>query len=262
MITSIVIGSKGFLGKHLVAKLKTIGHTVIELHHDKSYEIKEADYIFYLASYGNHFQQKDKYETVKANIIDLIDLLRVTKDINYKGFIHFSTSSVTLPVQTLYSDTKAVAEVLCKRYVRKYKKPIVSVRPSSIYGEGEAEFRFIPTIIRSLKNGTTMPFTEGVHDWMYVSDFIDGVVKVMDNVQTLAGKSIPIGTGEQSSNHKVAMLLENISGIKIKIEDSAEVKRPYDTKNWVADTTIMKSLGFEPKHTLDEGLRKTYESIH
>jgi nucleoside-diphosphate-sugar epimerase len=254
-----VFGGTGFIGKHLVNKLVSLGHEVILVKHDTPYTITEADYIFYLASYGNHFNQKDKFETVKANILDLVELLRTTKDINYKAFIHISTSSVTLPIQTLYSDTKAVAEVLCKRYVRKYKKPIVSIRPSSVYGPGEAEFRFIPTIIKNL--GKSMPFTEGMHDWIYIDDFIEGTLQVVDHIQKLSGKSIPIGTGKQTSNSKVVESLIDISDSSIDLIKSKSVERPYDTKNWVADTTIMRSLGFEPKYSLREGLRKTYGTL-
>ncbi len=254
---SYVFGASGFIGKHLVKKLISLKHEVIEIKHDQPYTITDADYIFYVASYGNHFNQKDKYETVKANVLDLIQLLRATKDVQYKGLIHFSTSSVTLPVQTLYSDTKAVAEILCKRYVRKYKKPILSIRPSSVYGPGEADFRFIPTIIKNL--GGSIPFTEGYHDWIYIDDFIDGVVKVVENLPQLIGKSIPIGTGKQTSNYKVTEMLSNISNKSLTLNKDDSIKRPYDTTNWVADTTIMKSLDFAPKYTLEQGLRKTYE---
>src|SRR3990167_3051550 len=257
----IVFGSSGFIGSHLVQRLKELNHEVIEIHHNEHYKIDKADYIFYLQSYCNHYHQNDKYQTVKANIIDLYNLLKATKDLNYKGFIHFSTSSVTLPVQTLYSDSKFVAELICKRYARKYKKPIVSIRPFSVFGEGESSFRFIPTIIDHLGTGKVMKITEGYHDWIYCLDFIDTVITVINNMDKIVGKCISIGTGVQTSNLTIIRKMIDISckSLQTKFDDS--VSRTYDNSNWVADTTIIKSLGWKPKHTLEEGLRKTYESF-
>jgi len=254
---TIVCGA-GFIGNHLIKKLLDLKHEVVVFHHDDKIDIKDADYIFYLCSYGNHYHQKDFYQTVKANILDLYELLRKTKNIQYKGFIHFSTSSVILPVQTPYSDTKFIAEILCKRFYKKYNKPVVSIRPYSVYGEGEAKFRFIPTIIDHLKSGKSMPLTAGYHDWIYIEDFIEAVIKVMENCQNLSGKSVPIGTGKQTSNFDVLRILMEVSKKKIKTQHSYKVKRIYDTKNWVADTTLIKSLGWKPNYTLKEGLRKTW----
>ena len=254
-----VFGSQGFIGSHLVKYLLKLGHTVEEIHHNDQYEIKEADFIFYLASYGNHYHQNDKYQTIKANIIDLYNLLKATRDLNYKGFIHFSTSSVTLPVQTLYSDSKFVAELICKRYSRKYKKPIVSIRPYSVFGEGEAPFRFIPTIINYLGTGKVMKITEGYHDWIYVSDFVDAVIAIMNNINKVVGKCISIGTGIQTSNLVVLRKMIDISCKPLQTKFDTSVARSYDNNNWVADTTIIKSLGWKPKYTLEEGLRRVYE---
>ena len=254
----IVIGT-GFIGNHLIKKLQDLKHEVTIFHHDDKIEIKEADYIFFLQSYGNHYHQKDEYQTIKANIIDYLKLLRLTSDIQYRGLIYFSTSSVILPVQTAYSDAKFIGEIIGRRFYKKYNKPVVSIRPSSIYGQGEADFRFIPTIINHLKSGKPMPLTAGNHDWLYIEDFIDGVIKVMENSQTLAGKSVPIGTGIKTSNYDVLKILMEISGKTIKTHHSPKVKREYDTKNWVADITLMKSLGWKPKYTLREGLKKTYD---
>ena len=254
----IVFGSSGFIGKHLVKRLKKLEYKVLEIHHDELYDIKKADYIFYLSSYGNHYHQNDKLKTIKANIIDLYSLLKLTKDIKYKGFIHFSTSSVILPVQTLYSDTNFVAELICKRFARKYHKSIVSVRPFSVYGEGEAPFRFIPTLIQSLKNHSIMKLTQGMHDWIYIEDFIDAIMRITSNMDKISGKCISIGTGKQYSNFDVVQKLIHISGKPLETKMDNSVSRIYDTTSWIADTTIIKSLGWIPHITLDEGLRRLW----
>jgi len=252
-----IFGASGFIGSHLVKKLTTLKHEVVIIHHGKPYKVKDPDYILYLSSYGNHFNQQDKTKIVKANILDLYELLRETKDMPYKGFIHFSTSSVILPIQTLYSDTKFIAEILCRRYAKKYHKPITSIRPFSIYGEGEADFRFIPTVIHSLKKRGEMLVVNANHDWTYIDDFIEGVLKVMDNITKVVGRSVPIGTGKQYSNETVIKILENIAKKKLKKQE-VNTLRPYDSFNWVADATLICSLGWKPNVSLQEGLKRTY----
>lgn len=258
MIKTVVIGSRGLIAPHLIRKLQSLGHEVKSFHHDQKVDIKKADYLFYVCSYGNHYHQKDSYQIFKANVLDYLTLLRQTIDIQYKGFFYFSTSSVTLPVQTDYSDAKYVGEILGKRYFKKYHKPIVSIRPASVYGEGEAPFRFFPTLFKHFKSKSPFPLTEGSHDWIYVEDFIDALILIMENVQRFLGKSVPIGTGIQTKNSQIVEMMTKIAGYKIKTFSSDKVKRHYDVKNWVSDASIIKSLGWMPKYTLFEALKKLY----
>lgn len=104
-----------------------------------------------------------------------------------------------------------------------------------------------------------MPFTEGWHDWIYIEDFVDGLITLIKNAHKFLGKAVPIGTGLQTSNSQIFDLLTKISGKTIKKVESSKVKRTYDTKNWITDTTMMKSLGWKPANTLIEGLKKTYD---
>ena len=52
---------------------------------------------------------------------------------------------------TFYGASKVAQTYLATAYAKEFKKNIKIVRPSSIYGPGEANFRFIPTIINSIK---------------------------------------------------------------------------------------------------------------
>lgn len=215
------------------------------------------DMIFHLAAYGNHHHQEDEDEILSANVIKTYLLLKATLDIPYKAFINVSTSSVygkksepmsekmALDTDTFYGCTKACGEYLVRAFAKRYNKPIVNVRPFSVYGPGEADFRFIPTVIRGLKGEEFTLYPKSVHDWIYIEDFIDGLLGI--DAKKLKGKAINIGTGVQTSNKTVVRMLEKISGHKAKYEEVPS-KRGF----WQA------SAG-DPKHTLEEGLKKTYE---
>jgi nucleoside-diphosphate-sugar epimerase len=156
-------------------------------------------------------------------------------------FYNFSSSSVTLNTDTFYSATKLCAEHVCNAFAIKYNKSIRNIRPYSVYGEGEASFRFIPTVISKLHNGEEMMLDEyATHDWIYIEDFIDAL---------LNGYS-EIGTGIKTTNIEIVRTLEDISGKKLKYKPSK--LRSYDNKNWVAKEGV--------KHiSLEEGLLKTYK---
>lgn len=250
-----VIG-QGFISTYLIKRIKELHHEVTVLHHDDKIDIKDADYIFYTASYGNHYHQKDQQIIFKSNVFDYLKLLRDTINISYRALFYFSSSSVTLPVQTDYSDAKYIGEKISKRFFKKFHKPIVCIRPASVWGIGEADWRLMPTAINNVLDGKDMPITEGYHDWIYVEDFVEGLIKVMDNHQKILGKSVAIGTGVQTSNHQILGMIMKITKKAIKLVESDKVKRVFDTKNWISDNSIIKSFGWEQKYTMEQGLKK------
>jgi nucleoside-diphosphate-sugar epimerase len=175
---------------------------------------------------------------IQANIIDLYGLIDLCWIIDIKKFYNISTSSVKLPVQTMYSSSKMFGETMIDSL---NDERFVNVRPYSVYGFGEADHRFIPTVIRCLKSGETMPLCkQAVHDWIHVEDF----VKAM-----FAGHT-EIGTGTQTRNIEVVQMLEDISGRRLNYIDGG--CKEYDTAKWQC------RKGLEHR-TLYTGLKETYE---
>ncbi len=231
-----ITGSTGFIGSRLKEILEEKGHELYCPSRSQYYDpFTKVEKLFHLAAYGNHYNQSNIKEMFSVNILLTEHLLAHT---DYNKFYNFSTSSVTLPVLTDYAMSKLWAECIASQYPN-----TVNIRPYSIYGEGEAYRRFIPTVIKHLLNGTEMPLAEGsVHDWLYVDDFINSL---------LEGETI-IGSGEKHTNLEVVRMLEDISGKKLRYTKAK--LRSYDNDNWVSPNTV--------KHIpLYEGLKKVYESI-
>lgn len=230
-------------------------------------------YIFHLAAYGNMATQEDEQEMVRANILRLMNLLLASKDVPYKSFINLSTSSVygvknhpmhetnSLEATSFYGVTKIAGELLVRAFVEKYDKPIVNVRPFSIYGENDRPQHFIPTLIRCIKDGEPMKLAAGMHDWVYVEDMIDALLLVQENAHSLQGKAINVGTGVEYDNYSVLRELsvvmghQNINNLPIEHIKSL---RSFDM--WVADNTLIRSLGWIPTHNLSEGLTKIWNT--
>ena len=275
-----ITGSGGFIGSHLLKRLPKRNVTCLPHTYCNSvdplemlFEQNPPDYIFHLSSYGNMASQQDEAEMIRANNMALMNLMLASRRYDYKSFINFSSSSVygnkkhpmhetnSLESKTFYGVTKISGELLVRAFVEKYDKPIVNVRPFSIYGPGEASFRFIPTVIRCLKKKEPMKLAPGMHDWVFCEDFIDALMLVQENVNELKGKAVNIGTGVEYDNYDVFKKLCLIAGIlnpnKLPIEHISSLR---SQDSWVADNSLIKSLGWLPAHSLQEGLEKVWNS--
>lgn len=255
-----VSGSHGFIGVHLVNRLEKEGWTVWPIERELLqrpdllkvfFQLKEPDVIFHLAAFGNLSTQEDVVTTINTNIGGIATLLQASRDIPYKLLVNFSSSSVTLPIETIYSATKAAAERLCKAYTDTYHKPIVSVRPYTVIGEGEHAIHLIPKLIESCKTGRKIPFVgEPTHDFIGINDFIDAIMLLVEKSPEVSGKIIPIGTGEKTTNSIIRALVERSVGQTAVVEEG--LPRPYDSLEWVADPTIIKSLGWHQRETIPQ----------
>jgi len=258
----IISGYSGFVGQHLAKIFEESNIEVIPLPrsllHDK-FQLEDflsqynISYIFSLHAYGNMFHQQDEDETVMANYFATWNLLQASKKINYKALVYISTSSVLLPYQTFYSATKRGAEYLIRAYQDKYKKPIVICRPYTLYGEGEADCRLIPTIFRSCLTGEPMTLSSGVHDFVYVKDFVKYLISLaevagMPEIETIH----EFGSGKATSNEEIVAIIEEITGKEANITEKKEL-RPFDNNEWYAKYPS-KNLT-----SLEEGLLETYD---
>lgn len=254
-----VSGSHGFIAKHLIKKVEQSKLIVVPIDRDlltnkeqlKDFFNKEKpDYIFHLATAGNvHNYQQEKEIIFQANVVNTWNMLMASQNIDYKAFINFSTSSVLLPYETMYSTTKLAAEIIVSQFPK-----TISIRPSTVIGIGEQPEHLIPSLIRSCLYGEGMPFvSDPSHDFIDVEDLILGILKVMENIGNTKRslKSINISSGKQYNNHQVKEIVELLTGKKanIQIEDNLRV---YDTKDWKVDNSMIVSLGWQPTFTLEE----------
>jgi nucleoside-diphosphate-sugar epimerase len=244
MKTVAISGASGFVGTHLQAELVQRGLQPVPIPRSALYAPAELrtffmhhrpDYVIHAAAAGNMYGKVFNNEIVRANTLPLFHILEFARQFRFKGIINISSSSVLLPHQTIYSATKRGGEALCQAYAQEYNLPIVTARPYSLYGPGEAAFRFIPTVFRSCLTDEPMTVApDAVHDWLHVRSFAQGITGLL-SARFLAqkrGQACNFGLGVGHTNAQIVRLIQGITGKKGQITPSAS-QRSYDSSEWV-----------------------------
>lgn len=253
-----VTGTSGFLGSHLTKKLQN--PLPIPHNHIHTVKLKDFEYFYFLSSYGNLFSQAEDATIIKANITDVTDILLRTHWAKVTSFVFVSTSSVTLPVQTMYSRCKRAAEEILLSYAETYKAPICIVRPFSITGVGEQKTHLIPRLIQSCLTGTPMDFVGAPrHDFIDVRDVVEGILMLSNKS---ARGIFELGSGKSYSNQEVLKVVEKLTGKKANIKRTSKAAKPYDTTHWISRDFGARKYGWMPKITLEQTIQEmihTYE---
>lgn len=252
---SFLTGSTGFIGSHLLPKLKG---DVVTIPHDKiqSTKLKPFDYFYFLSAYGNLNSHKDEDQIYKANIGDLMHVLSQIREFKFKSFVYISTSSVMLKTQTTYSRTKHAAEELLLAFMEKHDLPVCIIRPFSVTGAGEQGEHLIPTLLDSAKTGKLVNFVPNpTHDFIDVDDVAEGIVSLANHG---ARGIFQLGTGKETTNQEVLDIVEKVTGKKVNI-NLVDSLRSYDTQGWVSNNYKARGYGWFPKLTLEDSIRAQYE---
>ena len=160
---------------------------------------------------------------------------------------------------------KRFTEIVCEMYATKIAKPmnVCVVRPANIYGEFD-DFEWetshvIPALIRKIveRHAPLEVWGDGndLKEFIYVQDFIDGMLLAMEKVGGF--DPVNIATGYPCTVKDVLNVLlkvDNFSGADTVFDASKPAMIP---KRLIDISKANRLLGFDPKVSLEEGLKKT-----
>lgn len=240
---------------------------------------KGMDVIFHLAAIVSiPYSYVHPREVIETNVLGTLNVLVAAKENNVKKVVHTSTSEVygtaqyvpidekhPLQGQSPYSASKIAADKIAESFFRSYDLPVATIRPFNQYGPRQSTRAVIPTIITQVltKNTIQLGSLTPTRDFTYVSDTADAFIKIAESEKTI-GEVINIGAACEISIGNLAEKIARLTGKDIKIV--SENKRTRPTKSEVnrllADTTKAKKLiGWKPKVSLEDGLKKTIDWI-
>jgi len=158
-----------------------------------------------------------------------------------------------------YGATKAATEGLFYANHHNTKIPLKICRMQPIYGPRGRNDMFVKRILKSIITGEEIQkygTGEGVRDWLYVKDAVDGIFAILKF--DVPFEIFNIGIGTVTTTNELIELCEKISGKKANI---VNVEAPPGDAHFagVADCSKMKKiLGWEAKTYISEGIQKTY----
>ena len=241
-----ISGSHGFIGSHLLERLPDS----IKLGRDGVIP-SGLDVIFDCAAFGNMAGHTgDRSEIYNANLFRVI---KEFQTIESEKYIYISSSSVMLPVQTDYSNSKKLAEEFLQ-FQAENDYRIAIVRPGTVIGRGDSPEHLLPKLIDSCINGTKIPFIEEpTHDYIDIEDFVDALLTIKDRAQ-FHGEIYEVGNGRAVTNLEVKGIVEEVTGKRANTY-KVESFRSYDVPNWKLNTERIFSLGWSAKRSIEDTVR-------
>jgi len=222
-------------------------------------------------------------EFANTNIIGTINLLELSrKNWNKKNknlFYHISTDEVfgTLDESGIfreesrydphspYSASKASADHFVRAFYDTHKLPVVVSNCSNNYGPNQHKEKLIPTVINSLINKSKIPvYGNGlnVRDWLYVEDHVEAIDLIFH--RGCAGETYCIGGNNEIRNlDLIKLIIKQFDYIKQNKNSSVDLisfvndRLGHDYRYAIDISKIKNELGWEPKTSIDIGLKNT-----
>ena len=230
--------------------------------------------IFHLAAYvdvSRSFEVMD--EMIEVNIKGTLNLLRALDGADYDCFINtgtceeygdnlvpFREDQIPNPVSP-YSTSKVSTTLFCKMLYKTMGLPIITLRPFLTYGPMQESNMLIPSVIKRAINRERFEMTAGeqTREFNYVDDIVDGFIKASVTKKAI-GEIINIGNGKEYRIKDVVVKILNIMGNPIEPLIGALPYREGETMHFYCDNTKARELlSWNPKVSLDEGLKKTID---
>ncbi|MCX6188657.1 MAG: SDR family oxidoreductase [Bacteroidetes bacterium] len=290
----LIIGSEGFIGKHLRTyfeneKIKVVCCDVVSIQRENYYQlvntqsdlsailertkfevcINAAGSAHVQFSYSNH------YNDFSLNSVLVFTILSCIKNTNPEcRFLNFSSAAVygnpaALPVSesqptsplSPYGWHKLYSEQICKEFFTFFNIPTISLRVFSAYGPGLRKQLFWDLYQKSRKSNVLNLYGTGheSRDFIYIDDITNAVQCILDNGE-FNGDAINIGSGYEATISDVAKNYLSHFGKDTTVNFSGDIKEG-DPLNWRANISILKSLGFEQKTSLDQGIKNYFDWI-
>lgn len=287
----LLIGHLGFLGKAFAKFLEEESCTLYCIDKDtqdisKFIPFCKTDYIINCAGNASPYTyRKLPLETMDVSYLGTKNVLELAKETG-ATVLNFSSSEVygnptmvptpesyigkieTMGARSCYDVGKLAIETLSHIYATQYGVDVKIVRPFNVYGPGmnPNDGRVIPNFIRAAKGYKPLQVYDTgkqTRTFCYVDDFIDGAIKVL-----LFGDRLPFNVGNdvpEISMLDLAYTLQRVvrdngggDDIDIKIVPYPNVYPEGEPMRRCPDLSKIRTLGYEPKIELEEGLRRCY----
>ena len=269
----LVTGSRGFIGKQVVARLKksetimdSLGSEQVDLKNiDQVMRLDKADVVIHLGSKTRKDLDWDEY--FNNNVLGTLNILeycvkkKIKKMIFVSSYVYgnpeYSPIDEKHPISphNAYTRSKFLAEQLCEFYAKNSDLNLIILRPFNIFGKTLPTGFLISNLLKATETNEkiTIINKESKRDFLYVDDFVDVILKIIDYDSKF--DIFNVGSGVSYSFRDIIKKIEDMTSKKINIEYK------NDKESLIQDikADILKlnnKIKWKPKFSFEEGLQK------
>ncbi|MDE7381505.1 MAG: NAD-dependent epimerase/dehydratase family protein [Muribaculaceae bacterium] len=221
---------------------------------------------------GMRYSMENPLPYVHTNISGFLNILECARRHPVEGIIYASSSSVygenhNIPFsesdrveepKSVYAATKKCNELFAEVYNSAYHIPLTGLRFFTVYGEYGRPDMAPMLFADAIMNGEKIKvFNNGdmMRDFTYISDIIDGILKLVHAPMPDESRIFNIGCGHPEKLEDFIRFLEQNLGSKGEKEYLP--MQPGDITVTYADTTRLQDLfGYEPRISMPEGVAR------
>lgn len=240
------------------------------------------DLIYHLAAISSErLHREDVNRGFKINVQGTLNILELARQARLdepaarqrKMKIIYTSSGAVYPASSrphqeqeadftdkFYSTSKLIAEKYCCLYNKNFALPFVILRFSRIYGRGMSR-NPVYDILKGIREskphtrtvrGKKIKFYESLnscYDFIYVKDVVRGLMLARN--KEWENQIVNISSGRGVILKKLVQKVEQIIGEKIDVEVLQDAQSTD-----ILDNTKARNLGWQPKYSLEEGLKE------
>ncbi|MFA5062270.1 MAG: NAD-dependent epimerase/dehydratase family protein [Patescibacteria group bacterium] len=295
MAKVLITGIAGFIGSNLAVRLLEEGYEVIgidnlsagvvtqvpegvdfhklDIRSKDIYPLfKDVEYVFHLAAKSSVSEcQQDPVDASDNNSTGTVNVFEASARAGIKKIIYAETSALyegseiyptpesDVHPHSFYALSKMTTNIYAQGFQKFRNLKTVAVRYFNVYGPRQDYRRTIPPvmsalIIKLLRGENPIIYGDGEkrRDFVYVDDVNDVHLLLMKDDRA-NNEVFNIGCGVNYSINEIYKMIRDITGVNLdpiykdNLEGEAQVN--------LGDCSKLKSLGWNPKTTIEEGLK-------
>lgn len=294
-----VAGHNGLVGSAIVRCLKNNGYTNIitrshrelNLTNQKDTEdffiSEKPEFVFLaaakvggiLANMNGHAEFLTENLKIQTNIIDCAYRYNVKKLLFLGSSCIYPKEAVQpIPESALltgpfeptnegYAIAKVAGLKMCEYYNRQYGADFISVMPCNLYGYNDnfnpVNSHLLPALIRKFYEAvnsnadtvTVLGTGKVLREFLFSDNLASACEFVMNNYSK--PEFLNVGYGEDFTVTQIAEMIKEVSGFKGKI--IYDTSKPDGMYRKIMNSDKIRSLGWKPTVTLQEGIKLTYD---